>query len=307
MNPALRLGCRHALHKRGQREAQPRRERALAADLGDAHRMRVAAVDRLATRAERARPCPAPEAPAHSQRGLPLPIAVGIEVRAPDVVLAAVVLAPAQLRVEPLLGQRLPDQPRAQVYAVVAVGEALVARERDRREALGDRVLDARGEEAVGDRAVDRLLRRDEIGRGDELDARVRRRARSPADVADRARVPGDLHDARLRVDAGERRRLLAAPDADDAPRIAAPLALRIMRRLRGDAGMVEMGRIRVQHARAHACGVEAVGIARVVEAAERRRRLRTRRRSQRERHRHCERARHFVPQLLRRPRISEK
>src|SRR5579864_2233623 len=174
---------------RVQRESQPLRQRAFAPDFGQPYRMRVGAVDRFAPGAERSGPYPASDAPAHAERRLPLPVAIRVEVRPVDILFPAFVLPPPQLHVDAVVWHRLPDQARPQMHAVVAVGEALVAGEADRREPLGERVLDAGCKEAVRDRAVDRLLCPHEVTGRNQLDTGIGFRAQSPRDVADTSRM----------------------------------------------------------------------------------------------------------------------
>src|SRR5206468_1212828 len=105
---------------------------------------------------------------------------------------------------EALFGNEHPDQPAAQVPALVSIGEALCAGEGDGGEPLSQLLLDADRAETVRGGALERALRFDEVARRDELDAGVRGRTKAPRADAVRVAAETDAAEAgRLGARAG--------------------------------------------------------------------------------------------------------
>src|SRR4051812_38359133 len=126
--------ARGAVVRRVQGQARAISDRTLRAHVGELCHLLNAAIDLFPSRGQRSGPDPSGVALSDGQATLPLAIALGIEIDAAGVELARVVLPPAKLRAEALLGNQHPDQPTAQMHAFVAIGEALCADETDRGE-----------------------------------------------------------------------------------------------------------------------------------------------------------------------------
>src|SRR6185436_19403751 len=197
-----------------------------------------------------------------------------------------------------------PDQPRAQVHALVPVGEPLMSGQADHREAIGQLPLDAHAEERMRGRALESAPRLDQVAGREELDPGTRGGAQTPRGIADQPRVAVHAHDSRFGDGAGQRDAVLSSPQNQDRRRIAAPSRLRVARRLRGDARVSERRRGIEQHTRAQPERVEMLRVAGGADVAEAGR-LRTGNTGDEDCEQRGEQS-HFVPQLLRKPRNSE-
>src|SRR5438132_7747865 len=99
----------------------------------------------------------------------PLAVAVRIEICAAHIGFSALVLSPTQLRSDPVFRQRVPNEPCAQVNAIVTIGKRLRTDEPDGREAIAQSLFGAGSPQGIRDSAVECSLCFDEPAGGDEL------------------------------------------------------------------------------------------------------------------------------------------
>src|ERR1700682_632527 len=187
-------------------------QRTFAANFGEVRRLGTRAFDILLAAEEGTAPYPPGMPLSDANARQPLAVAIWIEIRAAHIGFSSLVLSPTQLRGDPVFRQRVPNEPSAQVNAIVTIGERLRADEPDRRETIAQSLFDAGSPQGICDSAVECSLRFDEPTGGGELNAGSRRGTQTPRGVANGTGMAGDLNDSAFGVNAGQRIAALIAP-----------------------------------------------------------------------------------------------
>src|SRR5438034_3384805 len=178
-------------------------QRTFAANFGEVRRLGGRAFDILLATEEGTAPYPPVMSLPDANARQPLAVAVRIEIRAAHIGFSALVLSPTQLRSDSVFWQRVPNEPCAEMNAIVAVGERLRSDEPGGREAIAEGLFGAGSPQGIADSSVERSPRFDEPAGGDELHAGSWRRTQAPCGIADGTRVAGDLNDSAFGVNAG--------------------------------------------------------------------------------------------------------
>src|SRR5438445_12758174 len=102
-------------------------QRTFTANFGEVRRLGARAFDILLAAEEGTAPYPPVMSLPDANARQPLAVAVRIEICTAHIGFSALVLSPTQLRSDSLFWQRVPNEPCAQVHAIVAIGERLRA------------------------------------------------------------------------------------------------------------------------------------------------------------------------------------